>query len=88
MLDAKEIREQIDGLHAAIREDLRKDAIMLITPLVLREHAQILDLTSQLSEIYSAKLERLTRQLIYLTWALVGFTAALLILTFVLAERH
>jgi hypothetical protein len=42
---------------------------------------------SEISEISSVKMERLTRQLIYLTWALVAFTAVLLILTFELVKR-
>jgi hypothetical protein len=87
MLTPQEIRQQMDELHKGIVHDVNRDAIMLITPLVLQKHAAIVDLASQLSEISSAKLERLTRQLIYLTWALVGFTAALLILTFIIVKH-
>jgi hypothetical protein len=44
-----------------------------------------------LSDIYEISTRRLIRQtdkLICLTWALVIFSAALLVLTFVLVERH
>ena len=94
MLDTEEIRNRIDGLHNAIKRDLDKDAIMLITPLVLQNHAAIVDLTSQLAEISSARLERqtdtlikLTRRLFYLTWILVILTAGLLVFTFFLVKH-
>ena len=82
-----DIKKQIDELHGEITKALDLPGIMLITPIVLQKHAKIVDLTSQLGEISSKRLERQTNQLIYLTWALVALTAGLLILTFCLV-RH
>jgi len=93
MLDATEIRKRIDGLHNTIARDLEKPGTMMITPLVLREHAAIVDLTSQLAEISSARIEqqtatliKLTRRLFYLTWILVGLTGVLVVFTYFLVK--
>ena len=87
MNNPEDIRRQIDALHEEIRNALEKPGIMLATPIVLQKHARILYLTSQLGEISSRRLERQTNRLIYLTWALVGLTAGLLILTFFLVKH-
>jgi len=84
MSDGKEIRRTIDALHNTIKRDIDKDAIMLITPLVLQSHARILDLTSQLAEISSATLERQTDKVINLTRWLCVYTCILVIMTVVL----
>jgi hypothetical protein len=94
MLDAPEIRKRMQGLHQAIEQDLQKPGTMMITPLVLREHAAIVDLTSQLAEISSARIEqqtatliKLTRRLFCLTWILVILTAVLVVFTFFLVKH-
>ena len=84
----QQIRERIDALHKEIAKDIDRDAIALITPLVLKRHAEIMDLTSQLADITSQKLERLTQKLIVLTWALVWLTVALLVFAIFVEIRH
>jgi hypothetical protein len=88
MSKSEDIQKQMQKLHAEIEDTIsRMGASGLTAPMVLQKHAQILDLTSQLAEISGGRLERQTNRLIFLTWALVGLTAVLLVLTFVLV-RH
>ncbi len=81
MSNPKEIQEQIHELHVEIENAFKLPGTSFIAPRVLQKHAMIVDLTSQLAENASGRLERQTNRLIRLTWALVGLTAALLILT-------
>jgi hypothetical protein len=87
MSNPKEIKKRIDELHSEIERALKLPGIMVITPIVLQKHAENVALTSQLAEISSQRLERRTDTLIRLTWAVVGFTAALLLRTFILMKR-
>jgi hypothetical protein len=83
-----EIKKSISDIHGEIdRAIINHGAGALCTPAVLKLHAKILDLTAQLADVSSRRLERRTDTLIYLTWALVGFTAALLVLTFILVKH-
>lgn len=77
MPTTKEIQAEIDKLHGEIAQNISSSA--LSTPTVLKCHARILDLTAQLADISSGRLERRTNWLIYLTWAIVALTLALLV---------
>jgi len=48
------------------------------TPLILREHAFISIIVSELAEIETKRIVSLTRKLVFLTWGLVAVSVALL----------
>jgi len=83
-----DIRAKIEQTHKDIaRAVVAHGGGPLTTPSVLQLHAQMIDLTSQLADISSGRLERLTRHIIFLTWMLVVFTVGLFILTLVLVKH-
>jgi hypothetical protein len=83
-----EIKKAIGDLHGEIERTINgHGAGGMCAPLVLKHHAKIIDLTAQLADVSSRRLERRTDTLIYLTWALVGFTAVLIILTLLLVKH-
>jgi hypothetical protein len=89
MSKSEDIQKEIEKHHAKIADIIDRFAASgLTTPGVLAEHAKILDLTSQLAEISTHRIEHLTKNLIRLTYVLVALTAALLILTIALVVRR
>ena len=77
MTNPDDIRARIQVLHLEIKAALDLPGILMITPIVLQKHAQIVDLTAQLAEISSQRLERQTDELIKQTDRLVGETLIL-----------
>lgn len=86
----KELREKIFGRLISMKKCAEnvssKTNPEMIGPLVY-DMGVLLSHLSELSELSSRRVERQTKMLIFLTWALVALTAALVLLTLVLIKH-
>ena len=88
MDNSKELQETIERLRKELVDIVQNRSFKMDSGVqVAHRQAEIFVCASQLTEISSRRLERLTRHIIYLTWTLVVFTIGLFILTFVLVKH-
>ena len=84
MTTPEELQKRIEQLRAEIAEVTPGHTVATAT--IAAKQSEIFVLASQLSDFASRRVERQTQQLIWLTWALVALTVALLFYTVLLYQ--